>query len=85
MPTDGLEAPQANGAVECYPLGYQSHRGTLPFCAELPHNCLGLQFELSAIVNMSLEALMKLSELQRQQCPGGGWVGDAPPRGDGMF
>ena len=66
---DGLEALQVeDGQIQFYEPGYRSPVGVLPFCVSLAVCPLGLSFELEALVEMAMNALMKLHELQRQRC-----------------
>eukprot|EP00667_Euglena_gracilis_P000162 EG_transcript_162 len=63
---DGLQAPTGLERLQFYPPGYASPVGTLPFCADLPDNEVGLHFQDRSISQMALDALLKISELQRQ-------------------
>ena len=57
---EGLRAPPRGAPAALYPAGYRSDVGALPFCAGLPQNRIGLRFQLYAIADMAVEALMKV-------------------------
>eukprot|EP00667_Euglena_gracilis_P000168 EG_transcript_168 len=68
--TDGLTAaPQDDAHVAFYDPSYASDTWSLPFCLQLPRNKLGLTFHEEVIVQMSMDALKKAHELQRQWFP----------------
>lgn len=46
---DGLQAPTGLERLQFYPPGYASPVGTLPFCADLPDNEVGLHFPPGAL------------------------------------
>ena len=57
---EGLRAPPRGAPAALYPAAYRSDVGALPFCAGLPQNRIGLRFQLYAIADMAVEALMKV-------------------------
>ena len=64
---DGLQVPVLAGEeAVIYDVGYRSKVGTLPFCAALPENPLGLRFDLPAVLEMVLNTILKISECERQ-------------------
>ena len=65
---DGLEVPQGSQkGPPFYSMDYSCEGGTLPFCAALPQNQLGLWFQPGPIFEMITDALMKVREMMRQQ------------------
>ena len=61
--TDGLHAPETNAPEPFYEADYRSNVGTLPFCAALPSNPLGLEFHFASLLQMGHNALMRLQVL----------------------
>ena len=64
---DGLGAPAGDAVGPLYGPHYRPDVGTLPFCAALPGNGLGLPFDAAGVAQMVADCVVKVRELGRQR------------------